>query len=138
MRLTCVQFAVTLAILLATVSGAQSPPAAAPIPNRPITSQQQLQSTTPSVVTVMPMLGSSKVSNDFLVHAEMQRQQGFRLARLKQMQEDSDRLTSLAAELQREVALVSREPILPVAQIKKAEEIEKLAKRLKQNLRGPV
>ena len=137
MRLTSTQFGVTLTILLAAFSGAQSSPPI-PIPNRPITSQPQLQSTTPGVITVVPMLGSSKVSNDFLVHAEMQRQQGFRLARLKQMQEDSDRLTALAAELQREVALVSREPILPIAQIKKAEEIEKLAKRLRQNLRGPV
>ena len=135
MRLTCVQLGVTLAVLLAGGMQAQSP--SAPIPNRPI-SDRQSQRNTPEVATVTPMLGSSKVANDFLIRAQMHSQQGFREARLKQMQQDSDRLTALAVELQREVTLVSREPILPVAQIKKAEEIEKLAKRLKQNLRGPV
>ncbi len=134
MRLYGLQAGLLLAVLLCGGSQAQSP--MPPIPNRPI-SDRQLQSSMPGVVTVNPMPGS-KVRQDFLMRAEMERQRKQREERLKQLADDSERLTALASQLQQEIKVVSTAPVLPVASIKKADEIERLAKRLKQNLRGPA
>lgn len=56
-------------------------------------------------------------------------------ARKAQILEDTNRLYRMAEELKAEVAKSSKD-ILSVAVVKKADEIEKLAKSLKQRMRG--
>lgn len=107
-----------------------------PVGNGPI-SDRQRNGERPGVADTQVVFAPTKVGQEFLMQAEMRRQQKLREERLRQLAEDSDRLTALANELKQEIRVVSHEPVLPVATIKKAEEIEKLAKKLKQNLRGP-
>ncbi len=58
--------------------------------------------------------------------------------RRKQIGKDTDRLTQLVSDLKDLLAKADSTNVLSLDAVKKAEEIEKLAKRLKNNLRDPV
>ena len=56
-------------------------------------------------------------------------------ARFAELQKDVDRLLELSAELKEEVAKAT-EDVLPFAGVKKAEEIEKLAKKIQSRIKN--
>jgi hypothetical protein len=66
---------------------------------------------------------------------QMQKQQ--KAARQKQLKEDTEKLLQLATELKESVEKTN-ENVLSLDVVKKAEEIEKLAKHIKTNMRDEV
>ncbi len=58
--------------------------------------------------------------------------------RRKALAKDTDRLSQLITELKESLAKADPTKVLSLDAVKKAEEIEKVAKRVKNNLREPV
>ena len=81
---------------------------------------------------------TSQVARDFLARANRARIQKLWLERRMAMQRDSERLAGLANQLQQQVLVGTDPRALPADAIRNAEEIERLAKRLRTNLRGPI
>jgi hypothetical protein len=97
---------------------------------------QMQQPQMPSMQPVPPIFGESPNSND-----PMERERQAKLAkarnsdRQKQLVKDTDKLLALAKELKEDVDK-SNEDTLSVDVMKKAAEIEKLAKSVKDRMRG--
>jgi hypothetical protein len=83
-----------------------------------------------------PLFGEPPNANDPLQHQRLEKMEKARNSdRQKQLVEDTDKLLSLAKELKEEVDK-SNKDTLSVDVVKKAAEIEKLAKNVKDRMRG--
>ena len=84
----------------------------------------------------LPPFGEPPNANDPLQHQRLEKMEKARNSdRQKQLVEDTDKLLSLAKELKEEVDK-SNKDTLSVDVVKKAAEIEKLAKNVKDRMRG--
>ncbi|MGA9720705.1 MAG: hypothetical protein WBQ79_20660 [Acidobacteriaceae bacterium] len=97
--------------------------------------QQPMQQQVPTLPT-QPGFGEPPGVNDPMEHQRLEKMEKARNAdRQKQLQRDTDKLLSLAKELKDEVDK-SNKDTLSVDVVKKAAEIEKLAKSVKDRMRG--
>ena len=81
--------------------------------------------------------GMTDLGRDMDIPPEMQREMNKRLnkERQEQLKKDTDRLYQLATELKQSVDK-SNENVMSLDVIRKAEEIEKLAKQVKEKMKG--
>jgi hypothetical protein len=90
----------------------------------------------PPSMQPMPPFGETPNPNDPMQRQRLEKMEKARNAdRQKQLQRDTDRLLTLAKELKDEVDK-SNKDTLSVDVVKKAAEIEKLAKSVKERMRG--
>jgi hypothetical protein len=97
--------------------------------------QQSMPQQVPAIPT-QPGFGEPPAPNDPMERQRQEKMEKARnLDRQKQLQRDTDKLLSLAKELKEEVDK-SNKDTLSVDVVKKAGEIEKLAKSVKDRMRG--
>jgi hypothetical protein len=105
----------------------------------PNISAAQLQQSMPQQVPTIPRqpgFGEPPAPNDPMERQRLEKMEKARnMDRQKQLQRDTDKLLSLAKELKEEVDK-SNKDTLSVDVVKKAGEIEKLAKSVKDRMRG--
>jgi hypothetical protein len=90
----------------------------------------------PAVPPMPPPFGSGGEPNDPIQHQQQEKMEKARNAdRQKQLVQDTDKLLALAKELKEEVGK-SNSDTLSIDVVKKAGEIEKLAKSVKDRMRG--
>ena len=94
------------------------------------------QSQQPAIPALQPPFGNSAEPNDPMEHQRLEKMEKARNAdRQKQLVQDTDKLLALAKELKEEVGK-SNADTLSIDVVKKASEIEKLAKNVKDRMRG--
>jgi hypothetical protein len=101
-------------------------------------SRAQIQQQMPTIPSpgVPPTFGEPPNPNDPMLRQQQQRMEKARnVDRQKQLEQDTDKLLALAKELKEEVSK-SNKDTLSVDVVKKAAEIEKLAKSVKDRMRG--
>jgi hypothetical protein len=97
--------------------------------------QQPMPQQVPTIPS-QPGFGEPPGANDPMEHQRLEKMEKARNAdRQKQLQRDTDKLLSLAKELKEDVDK-SNKDTLSVDVVKKAAEIEKLAKSVKDRMRG--
>ncbi|MDQ1452453.1 MAG: hypothetical protein QOK38_2319 [Acidobacteriaceae bacterium] len=100
------------------------------------TGQMQQPPTIPAPPFGTPPFGETPNPNDPLEHRRLEKMEKARnVDRQKQLERDTDKLLALAKELKEEVGK-SNADTLSVDVVKKAAEIEKLAKSVKDRMRG--
>jgi hypothetical protein len=100
------------------------------------TGQMQQPPTMPAPPFGTPPFGETPNPNDPLEHRRLEKMEKARnVDRQKQLERDTDKLLALAKELKEEVGK-SNADTLSVDVVKKAAEIEKLAKSVKDRMRG--
>jgi hypothetical protein len=101
-----------------------------------ISAAQLQQQPMPQQITPPPGFGEPPVPNDPMERHRLEKMEKARnVDRQKQLQRDTDKLLSLAKELKDQVDK-SNKDMLSVDVVKKAAEIEKLAKSVKDRMRG--
>jgi hypothetical protein len=94
------------------------------------------QSQQPALPPLQPPFGNPAEPNDPMEHQRLEKMEKARNAdRQKQLVQDTDKLLALAKELKEEVGK-SNADTLSIDVVKKASEIEKLAKNVKDRMRG--